>query len=134
MEKFLIIIEFLHQNIFTEDRKWEHLVLDKKLTFGSAAVGDSITHVEMIKNWLDTTNEEYLILMEDDYDLSLIEYWNFDWEYLMNHIPENWDCIQLGFENNVAIPFFLHPTHDSYGFGTLLNKKELCRETSASPF
>lgn len=107
----------------TEEYKWQHLVLDEKISFGSAAVANSITHVEMIKNWLETTNEEYLVLMEDDYDLSLIEYWNFDWEYLMNHIPGNWDCIQLGFENNIALPFFLHPTLDSHGFGPCLIKR-----------
>jgi hypothetical protein len=70
---------------------------------------NSITHLEMIKNWLETTNEPYMIMMEDDYDLSLIEYWNFDWEYLMNHIPYDWDCIQLGFESKTYIHFFLHP-------------------------
>lgn len=101
----------------TEEYKWEHLVVDEFLSFGSAAVANSITHIEMIKNWLETTNEPYMIMMEDDYDLSLIEYWNFDWEYLMNNIPENWDCIQLGFENRDIIPFFLHPVQHNHGFG-----------------
>jgi len=104
----------------TEDYKWSDLVLDESISFGSAAVANSITHIEMIKNWLETTNEKYLLMMEDDYDLSLIEYWNFDWSYLMNNIPTNWDCIQLGFENNKMIPFFLHPTMPLYGFGPCL--------------
>jgi hypothetical protein len=104
----------------SEYNEWEHLVLDKFLYFGIAAVANSITHIEMIKNWLETSNEPYMIMMEDDYDLSLIEHWNFDWEYLMNNIPENWDCIQLGFENPNIIPFFLHPVHYSSGFGPCL--------------
>jgi len=112
----------------TEEYKWEHLVLDKSLSFGSAAVANSITQLEMIKNWLETTNDEYLIMMEDDYDLSLIEYWNFDWEYLINNIPENWDCIQLGFENGEIIPFFLHPVHRNHGFGPCLINRDYAKK------
>ena len=108
----------------TEDYKWQHLVLDKEISLGSAAIGDSITHIEMIKNWLETTNEEHLLIMEDDYDLSLIEYWNFDWNYLMNHIPENWDCIQLGFESTEFIPFFLHPKLRHSYFGPVLLRRD----------
>jgi hypothetical protein len=77
----------------------------------------SISTFEMIKYWLENTNEKYLILFEDDYDLDLIKYWHFDWKYLMNNIPYDWDCIQLGFESNHYISFFLHPktTHSYYG-------------------
>jgi len=74
-----------------------------------STIANSITHIEMIKTWLETTNDPYMIMMEDDYDLSLIEYWNFDWTYLMNNIPYDWDCIQLGFESSTYISFFLHP-------------------------
>jgi hypothetical protein len=112
----------------TEENKWEHLVLDESISFGSAAVANSITHLEMIKNWLETTNEPYMIMMEDDYDLSLIEYWNFDWEYLMNNIPYDWDCIQLGFENQEIILFFLHPVHYNHGFGPCLINRDYAKK------
>lgn len=113
----------------TEDYKWQHLVLDtEELMYGSAAIGDSITHIEMIKNWLETTDEEYLLIMEDDYDLSLIEYWNFDWDYLMNHIPENWDCIQLGYENKDILFFYLHPPHHNHGFGPCLINRDYAKK------
>ena len=55
--------------------------------------------------------------MEDDYDLNLIEYWNFDYYYMMNRIPKNWDCVQLGYENRKLINFFLHPILIGSGFG-----------------
>lgn len=112
----------------TEEEKWEHLVLDQSVAIGSAAVANSITHIEMIKNWLETTNDEYMIMMEDDYDLSLINYWNFDWEYFMNHIPANWDCILLGFEHIEFIPFFLHPPHDNVGFGPCLINRDYAKK------
>jgi hypothetical protein len=58
-----------------------------------------------------------MIMMEDDYDLNLIEYWHFDWEYLMNQLPYDWDCIQLGFESLQFFPFFLHPKMRHSYFG-----------------
>ena len=73
-----------------------------------------------IKNWLETTNDQYLILMEDDYDLSLIQYWHFDWKYLMNNIPYDWDCIQLGYESWKHIKFFLHPKDETSWWGPVL--------------
>jgi hypothetical protein len=112
----------------TEEYKWEHLVLDKFLCFGSAAVANSITHLKMIKNWLETTNDEYMIMMEDDYDLSLIEYWNFDWEYLMNHIPFDWDGIQLGFESFILIHFFLHPKAPKTYFGAFMINRNYAKK------
>jgi hypothetical protein len=80
----------------------------------------TLSYLDLIKNWLETTDDKHFIIMEDDYDLSMIEYWHFDWEYLMNHIPYDWDVIQLGFENSDFIPCFLHPTLEQSGTGPLL--------------
>lgn len=95
-------------------KTWKHLLNGDYTKYAHTpghltSLGNSLNHLETIKNWLETTNDQYLILMEDDYDLNLFEYWNFDWEYLMNNIPYDWDCIQLGFESQTYINFFLHP-------------------------
>jgi hypothetical protein len=104
---------------------WKNLLfkpeLYKKKSYRKIAV--TISTLEMIRYWLENTNEKYLILFEDDYDLNLIEYWHFDWEYLMNNIPYDWDCIQLGFESNHYLSFFLHPkTYHSYYGPILINR------------
>lgn len=80
-------------------------------------LGNTITHLEFLKNWINTSKDDYVLLMEDDYDLNLIQYWNFDWNYMMSRLPYDWDCIQLGFESKEFIPFFLHPKlrHSYYG-------------------
>jgi len=84
----------------------------------------SISYLSTIKNWLESSNEKYLILMEDDYDLSFIEHWHFDWEYLMNSLPYDWDCIQMSFENPNIIPCFLHPILSAHGTGaSLINRR-----------
>jgi hypothetical protein len=97
----------------SEWKKWIHLVDNarniKKTSVRLDALANMISHIDFLFFWLESTNDENLILMEDDYDLNLIEYWHFDWEYLMNNIPYDWDCIQLGYESNNHINFFLSP-------------------------
>ena len=113
----------------SELKKWIRLVDNfkdlKKMRPPLDGLANTITHIDFLSFWLKTTNDENLILMEDDYDLSLIEYWHFDWEYLMNNIPYDWDCIQLGYESDTEINFFLSPK-PSFGtyFGPcLLNRR-----------
>jgi hypothetical protein len=94
----------------SEIDNWRNVFVNDQYIHENVAVtANAITHLEMIKNWLENTNEPYMIMMEDDYDLSLIEYWHFDWEYLMNNIPYDWDCIQLGYESDTYLNFYLHP-------------------------
>ncbi len=72
-------------------------------------VAVSISHLETLKEWLENTEEDNVIIMEDDTDISLIEYWNFDWEYFMNSIPYDWDAIQLMYNSAIRVYCFLHP-------------------------
>jgi hypothetical protein len=80
--------------------------------------------IDFFYNWINSTKDEYLILMEDDYDLSLIKYWNFTWENLLERLPYDWDCVQLGFECPDKISFYLHPTKSEYSLGASLLKRE----------
>lgn len=88
----------------------------------------TMTQIETVKNWLEETSEKYMIIMEDDYDLSMIEYMHFDWEYLMNNIPYDWDVIQFDVSNRLGIPCFLHPTMDRSATGPLLINREYAKK------
>ena len=112
--------------IASEIDSWKHLVIgynkDKERLYRSerrhrVECVNAMSTLDMIRHWLTTSNDPYCILMEDDYDLYPIDYWHFDWEYLMNHIPYDWDCIQLGFENMHTIPCFLHPILPGHDYG-----------------
>jgi len=108
-------------------KDWEYLVktrFDINLD-NSPAIANAITHIEFLKWWVENTNEEYLILMEDDYDLDPIKFWHFDWEYLMKNIPYDWDCIQLSYGSKIEIKFFLSPkpSHGSYFGPCMLNRR-----------
>jgi hypothetical protein len=93
--------------------EWKHLIfnyekLNTKLLILRCAQQLSI--LKLIENWVYTTNDPYMVFIEDDVEFKYLEYMHFDWEYLMNNIPYDWDSILLGFENNCVIPCFLHPT------------------------
>ena len=89
-----------------------------------AEISITLAHLINIKNWLETTSDPYVIIMEDDYDLSFIEHWHFDWEYLMNNIPYDWDCIQMSFENDKIVPCYLHPILSGHSTGaSLINRR-----------
>jgi hypothetical protein len=95
----------------SKTHEWIHLIEGEIYRWGEhpAATVNAISHISFLMWWLENSNDSHLILMEDDYDLSLIEYWHFDWDYLMNNIPYDWDCIQLGYESQEEIKFFLSP-------------------------
>ena len=58
-------------------------------------IGCVTSHLKAIKHWLDTSDSQYAIFMEDDCDLDLVKYWNFTWEDLYAHFPYDWDVVQL---------------------------------------
>ena len=108
--------KFLVQNF----EQWKHVLhlpeyhtsqfnfWDKNSPSNCRNVAVSISHLEIIKEWVEETTDPYMIIMEDDTDINLIKYWHFDWEYLMNNIPYDWDAIQLMFNSDSIIPCFLH--------------------------
>jgi len=51
-------------------------VIGKVTGIPAYALGNAVTHLEFMKKWINTKQEDYLLLMEDDYDLNLLEYWN----------------------------------------------------------
>ncbi len=59
--------------------------------------GPVTSHLKAIKEWYETTDDEYAFFCEDDLDFKLVEYWNFTWEDFFNKLPKNWECVQLCF-------------------------------------
>lgn len=79
--------------------------------------------LDTLKTWYLETEDDHVIIMEDDYDLNLIDLWGFSWKDLLDHLPYDWDCIQLGFECGFKVKFYLHPISPEYSIGpSLLNR------------
>lgn len=109
----------------SESTKWRHLIADiddYKLLVPIAA--NAVTHLDFLKEWYRTTTEPYVLLMEDDYDLNLIDHWHFDWSYMIERLPYDWDCLLMGFENPDGVRFHLHPIEAAHDFGPVLLKRE----------
>jgi hypothetical protein len=105
----------------SENGKWKHLISDIEdyhLLVPIAA--NAVTHLDFLKNWYKNTKDPYVILMEDDYDLGLIDRWHFDWNELIQRLPYDWDCLLMGFENPTGLRFHLHPIEDAHDFGPVL--------------
>ena len=61
----------------------------------SGEIGCTTSHLKAIKNWLETSDSPYAIMMEDDCDLSVAKYWDFTWRDFISRAPYAWDVLQL---------------------------------------
>lgn len=108
-----------------EIENWKHLLIGEYKEDHDYVVANFVNHIDFFVWWLDNTEENFLIIMEDDYDLSLIPHWHFSWRHFMQNLPANWDCIQLGYEHPDYIIFCLHikPPLDNLFGPCLLNRR-----------
>jgi FkbM family methyltransferase len=61
----------------------------------AGTTGCCVSHLKAIKEWYNTTNEDYAFFCEDDLSLETVEHWNFTWSEFVSNLPPDWDCIQL---------------------------------------
>lgn len=61
-------------------------------TSGKGAI---TSHFRLLKEWYETTNEPYTLIVEDDLSLETVEYWNFTWKEFFENLPDDWNCVQL---------------------------------------
>lgn len=74
----------------------------------SGEVGCTVSHLKAMKHWLENTDEEYLLVMEDDCDLDVVSHWGFTWKEFMRELPYHWDVIQLAVINPIEVHVKLH--------------------------
>lgn len=71
-------------------------------------IGCMMSHIKAIKHWLETSDSDHAIIMEDDFSFDTVEYWSWDWEYVINNLPKTWDIVQLIMIKNDPVKFSLH--------------------------
>ena len=101
-EKFkLFHVENITPHIFKKYSDDDHTIISNYLEvngdyrLSQGCRGPVTSHLKAIKEWLNTTNEEYAFFCEDDLSLETVQYWNFTWEEFVDVLPPKWDCIQL---------------------------------------
>jgi FkbM family methyltransferase len=57
--------------------------------------GCCVSHLKAIKEWYETTDDDYGFFCEDDLSLETVKYWNFNWEEFVSSIPDDAECVQL---------------------------------------
>jgi FkbM family methyltransferase len=57
--------------------------------------GPTTSHLLAIKNWLNSSKDQYVLIMEDDISLETIDYWNFNFSEFIDFLPQDWECVQL---------------------------------------
>jgi hypothetical protein len=60
-----------------------------------ARLGVTISFLEMMKSWYELRDEQYGLFCDDDISFESIDYWNFNWQDVLDNLPENWQCVQL---------------------------------------
>jgi GR25 family glycosyltransferase involved in LPS biosynthesis len=64
-------------------------------TLNEGTAGCCVSHLKNIKQWLETSNDEYGFFCEDDLSLETVQYWDKTWKEFIDNLPQDWDCIQL---------------------------------------
>jgi GR25 family glycosyltransferase involved in LPS biosynthesis len=77
-----------------------------QITKGEAAC--SISHLKAIESWLDSSDSEYAIIVEDDVSFETVDFWNFQWTDFLSSITKKYDILQLAIINNFKVNPRLH--------------------------
>lgn len=94
-------VENITPHIFKKYEDEDHVIISDYLdTYGQwklsqGSRGPVTSHLKAIKEWLNSTDEEYAFFCEDDLSLETVKYWNFTWKEFMDILPPKWECIQL---------------------------------------
>ncbi len=73
-----------------------------------AEIGCISSHIKALNHWLETSDSEYAIIMEDDFSFDTVEYWQWNWDYVVKNIPDKAEIVQLILIQNQPIKFNLH--------------------------
>lgn len=68
----------------------------------------SVSHLNAIKHWLENSDSEYAIVMEDDISFETVKYWQWDWNEFLSKITVDHDMIQLSITNRGSVNTSLH--------------------------
>ena len=71
-------------------------------------VGCVTSHLKLLKEWLEETDEPMLLVMEDDCDISTVAHWPFSWRDFQSQLPYDFDVVQLAIINPSSVSVRLH--------------------------
>ena len=57
--------------------------------------GPVTSHIRALVSWYGSSQDDYVLIVEDDINFKTIDYWNFTWDEFVNYLPDDWECIHL---------------------------------------
>jgi GR25 family glycosyltransferase involved in LPS biosynthesis len=92
-----------------ESVDWEPLVFDRQsLCLTDSELGATISHLNVIKNWLETSSSDYAIIMEDDLSFETVKYWDFTFDEYVKGIDVKYDILQFCLIHNFKVNTSFH--------------------------
>ena len=88
----------LKSNIYQTDRYEvfkDTVKIDCSIPMTYCHFGPNISFLNLLKQWYDQNDEQYGLFCDDDISFETIEHWGFSWQDFLDHLPENWQCVQL---------------------------------------
>ena len=74
----------------------------------SGEIGCTTSHLKALKHWLENSDDEYLVMMEDDCDISTVKHWGFTWKQFQSQLPYDFDVVQLAIINPQQVSVRIH--------------------------
>jgi GR25 family glycosyltransferase involved in LPS biosynthesis len=72
----------------------DHKIIEGPL-INHTGKGVVTSHLKAIREWYESTDEEYTLICEDDFSFDTVKYWNFTWKEFFRQLPKDWNLIQL---------------------------------------
>ena len=86
----------------------------ERIPLSNPEIGASISHLQTIKQWLEESDSEYAIIIEDDLSFETVEFWDFTFEEFLSSIDKQYDILQFCIIHNYRInrKFHMKEKHD----------------------
>ena len=107
-EKYGISDYTIIEAVDGRDSDLSHIVEGKYPNLKPSEIGCLASHIKALKHWLDTSDSDHAIIMEDDFSFDTVQYWPFDWDYVIKNIPKSAEITQLIMIKNRPVKFSLH--------------------------
>lgn len=78
------------------------------LQLSKAEAATSLSHLKTIEYWLENSDSEYAIIVEDDVSFETCDYWEFSWKDFLQAVDKKYDVLQLVIINNFTVNPRLH--------------------------
>jgi hypothetical protein len=97
-------------------KEWENKLIFNKRDNKISYISILVNQLQSIIDWYNENISENCLILEDDLNFVSVKFWTFDWDYFINRLPCNWDCVQLHIIGERYVPMGLtRRTRNNHG-------------------